>query len=313
MAVTPRNDEQETAMSIRFDGQVAIVTGAGRGMGRDTAQKLARRGAKVVVNDYGGAASTLTAGSIDVAQSVVDGIIAEGGEAVADGSSVGTGESADAIVGKAMEAFGRVDILVNNAGGSLVGDLDAFEDAEIEGVLRANFIGPYMLMRRVWPIMRAQKYGRIVNIMSGAMLGMGQVAPYAAGKAGLIGLNADAAVQGKPLGILINGVCPVAYSRLAKGGPQEVADWLKRYYPPALVAEASVYLCSRENQATNEIYNVGGGKIARYAFFGNEGFYDADLTAESLAAHFAEARDMADAKLLESNEHSKRPLPAPTA
>jgi NAD(P)-dependent dehydrogenase (short-subunit alcohol dehydrogenase family) len=298
-------------MTLRFDGQVAIVTGAGRGMGRDMAQKLARRGARVLVNDYGGAASTLTAGSIDVAQSVAEGIVAEGGQAVADGAMVGTGESARAIVDHAMAAFGRVDILVNNAGGSLVGDLDAFEDAEIEGVLRANFIGPYMLMRRAWPIMRAQGYGRVVNIMSGAMLGMGQVAPYAAGKAGLTGLNADAAIQGRPHNILVNGVCPVAYSRLAKGGPQEQADWLKRHYPPALVAEAVVYLCSRENDATGQIYNVGGGKVARYAMFGNQGFYDAELTAEALAAHIDEVRDMSRAELLSSNEHSKRPLPAP--
>jgi NAD(P)-dependent dehydrogenase (short-subunit alcohol dehydrogenase family) len=297
-------------MTIRFDGQAAIVTGAARGMGRDMAEKLARRGARVLLNDYGGAASTLTPGSIDVAQAAVDRITAEGGVAVADGTMVGTGEAARAIVDHAMAEFGRVDILINNAGGSLVGDLDAFEDHEIEGVLRANFVGPYMLMRRVWPIMRAQGYGRIVNIMSGAMLGMGQVAPYAAGKAGLIGLNADAAIQGKPLGIGVNGVCPIAYSRLAKGGPQEQADWLKQYYPPALVAEAVVYLVSRENEATGEIYNVGGGRVARYAMFGNEGFYDAALTAESLAAHMAGVRDMGGARLLERNGHASRPLPA---
>lgn len=294
-------------MTLRFDDQVAIVTGAGRGMGRDIAQQLARRGAKVLVNDYGGAASTLTPGSIEVAQGVVEGIVAEGGLAIADSSMVGTGESAAAIVARAMEAFGRVDILVNNAGGSVVGELDAFEDAEIEGVLRTNLIGPYMLMRRAWPIMRAQGYGRIVNIMSGAILGLGRHAPYAAGKAGLIGLNADAALQGAAFGVLVNGVCPVAYSRLAKGGPQEIADRLKQHYPPALVAEAVVYLCSRENPATGEIFHVGGGRVARYALFGNEGFYDPQLTAESLAAHFDQARDLTSVAPVAGGDTGLRP------
>jgi NAD(P)-dependent dehydrogenase (short-subunit alcohol dehydrogenase family) len=297
-------------MTIRFDGQAAIVTGAGRGMGRDIAQMLARRGAKVLVNDYGGAASTLTPGSIDVAQGVADGIVAEGGVAIADGSMVGTGEAAAAMVDKAMAAFGRVDILVNNAGGAVVGALDAFEDAEIEGVLRTNLIGPYMLMRRAWPIMRAQGYGRIVNIMSGAILGLGAHAPYAAGKAGLMGLNADAALQGKAFGVQVNGVCPVAYSRLAKGGPQEIADRLKQNYPPALVAEAVVYLCSRENAASGEIFHVGGGRVARYALFGNEGFYDAALTAESLAAHFDQVRDLGRAQPLTSGGGAPPPDPA---
>jgi NAD(P)-dependent dehydrogenase (short-subunit alcohol dehydrogenase family) len=297
-------------MSIRFDGQAAIVTGAGRGMGRDIAQMLARRGAKVLVNDYGGAASTLTRGSIEVAQSVADGIVAEGGVAVADGSMVGTGEAAAAMVDRAMAAFGRVDILVNNAGGAVVGALDAFEDAEIEGVLRTNLIGPYMLMRRAWPIMRAQGYGRIVNIMSGAILGLGAHAPYAAGKAGLMGLNADAALQGKAFGVAVNGVCPVAYSRLAKGGPQEIADRLKQNYPPALVAEAVVFLCSRQNPATGEIFHVGGGRVSRYAMFGNEGFYDAALTAESLAAHFDQARDLGRAHPLTSGGGAPPPDPA---
>jgi NAD(P)-dependent dehydrogenase (short-subunit alcohol dehydrogenase family) len=285
-------------MTIRFDGQAAIVTGAGRGMGRDIAQMLARRGAKVLVNDYGGAASTLVPGSAEIAQSVADGIVAEGGVAIADGTMVGTGEAARTIVDAAIAAFGRVDILVNNAGGSVVGELDAFEDEEIEGVVRTNLMGPYMLMRRAWPHMRAQGYGRIVNIMSGAILGLGAHAPYAAGKAGLMGLNADAALQGAKIGVKVNGVCPVAYSRLAKGGPQEMADRLKAHFPPRLVAEAVVFLCSRENPATGEIFHVGGGQVARYAMFGNAGLSDLELTADNLSGRFAQVRDLADAKPL---------------
>jgi NAD(P)-dependent dehydrogenase (short-subunit alcohol dehydrogenase family) len=167
---------------IHFDGQVAIVTGAGRGMGRTHALLLASRGACVVVNDYGGDPSTLHPGTIDAAQSVVDEITEAGGQAVADGTMIGTGAAAGAVVDHALDAFGRVDMLVNNAGGALIGDIDAFADDEIEGVLRTNLIGPYMLMRRVWPHLRAQSYGRIVNIMSSATLGIGNIAAYAAGK-----------------------------------------------------------------------------------------------------------------------------------
>jgi hypothetical protein len=134
--------------------------------------------------------------------------------------------------------------------------------------------------------------------MSGAMLGLGLHAPYAAGKAGLMGLNADAALQGRKIGVQVNGVCPVAYSRLAKGGPQEIADNLKAHYPPRLVAEAVVYLCSRENEASGEIFHVGGGEAARYAMFANAGIFDPDLTADSLADRIATVRDLSDAKPL---------------
>jgi NAD(P)-dependent dehydrogenase (short-subunit alcohol dehydrogenase family) len=169
---------------IRLDDRVAIVTGAGRGMGRTHALLLAERGARVLANDYGGAQSTLIPGTISQAQAVVDEIRAAGGEAEANAAMVGTGQSAREMVEHALDAFGRVDILVNNAGGSLIGEPDAFDDEEIEGVLRTNFIGPYMLLRRVWPLMRAQGYGRIVNVMSSAVLGAGHLGPYAAGKAG---------------------------------------------------------------------------------------------------------------------------------
>jgi NAD(P)-dependent dehydrogenase (short-subunit alcohol dehydrogenase family) len=201
-----------------------------------------------------------------------------------------------------------VDILVNNAGGAVVGDLDAFEDSAVEGVLQTNFLGPYMLMRRVWPHMRAQGYGRVVNILSGAMFGLGGRAAYAAGKAGLMGLTFETALEGRKAGIAVNGACPVAYTRLAKGGPAEVADWLKQNYPPGLAAEAVVYLCSRQNQANGEVFDVGGGRVARYAVFANPGVFEADLTCERLDERFAEARDMAAARLL-AREPGERPLP----
>jgi NAD(P)-dependent dehydrogenase (short-subunit alcohol dehydrogenase family) len=287
---------------VGFDGQVVIVTGAGRGMGRVTAKLFASRGAKVLVNDYGGDPSTIRAGDSSIAQAVADEIIADGGDAIADGSSVGTGASADSIVGKAIACWGRVDVLVNNAGGTLIGSLSDHTDEEIEGVLRANFIGPYMLMRRCWPHFKAQNYGRVVNVMSSAMLGIGMIAPYAAGKSGLIGLTTDAAIEGKAFGALVNGILPAGHSRLTEKSAPDAARWLARYFAPELVAEATVYLCSHTNQTvTGELFSVGAGRVARNGFFNAQGFHDPALTADVLAANIDTARDMAGSALVGSS------------
>lgn len=277
---------------IRLDGRVAIVTGAGRGMGRTHALLLAGRGARVLVNDYGGSQSTLTPGSISYAQAVVDEIRAAGGEAEADEGMVGTGASAGAIVGHAMEAFGRVDILVNNAGGSLIGEPDAFTDEEIEGVLRTNFIGAYMLLRRVWPLMREQSYGRIVNIMSSAVLGAGNLGPYAAGKAGLMGLTHDTAFDGRAHNILVNGVFPTGASRLTETSQEDIALWYRTNFQPEKVSALIAYLCSEQLNFGGEIFNAGGGRVARLAIFDNDGLFDPGISPESVADNIDMIRNL---------------------
>lgn len=287
---------------IKFDDQVVIVTGAGRGMGRATALEFAKRGAKVLVNDYGGEATTIEPGSPEIAQSVVDEIVAAGGEAIADGSSVGTGETADIIVSKVLDAWGRIDALVNNAGGTLIGSLSDFSDDQIEGVLRANFIGPYHLMRRCWPHFKAQNYGRVVNIMSSAMLGIGYIAPYSAGKSGLIGLTAEAAAEGREFNTLVNGILPAGRSRLTEKSADDSARWLARYFHPELVAQVTVYLASSANtDVTSEMFSAGAGRVARTAFFNAEGYHDADLTVEKVAHNIGKARDMAGSALVTSS------------
>jgi NAD(P)-dependent dehydrogenase (short-subunit alcohol dehydrogenase family) len=287
---------------ITFDGQVVIVTGAGRGMGRATALEFARRGARVLVNDYGGEPSTIHPGTSDVAQAVADEIVAAGGEAIADASSVGTGEAAGTIVDKAIKRWGRVDALVNNAGGTLIGALDEYSDAEIEGVLRTNFIGPYMLMRRCWPHFRAQNYGRVVNIMSSAMMGIGMIAPYSSGKSGLIGLTTDSAIEGKAFNALVNGILPSGHSRLTEKSAPAAAQWLAKYFHPELVAQATVYLCSSANTSvTGEMFSAGAGRVARDAIYNAEGYYDAELTVEKLAANIETARDMTGAVMITSS------------
>jgi NAD(P)-dependent dehydrogenase (short-subunit alcohol dehydrogenase family) len=293
--------------SIDFTGQVAIVTGAGRGMGRAHAMLLAARGAKVVVNDYGGAESTIEPGTREVAETVVREITDAGGIAVADANSVGTGASAEAIVNTALAAFGRVDILVNNAGGALIGRLDEFSDAQIEGVVRSNYLGAYHLMRRAWPLMRAQHYGRIVNILSSGILGIGSLASYGSSKAALIGLTTEAAIEGREHDIRVNGVLPCGHSRLTEKSQEDAARWFRTYFQPEKVAAAVAYLASREVATSGELFSVGAGRVARMAIVSARGFLDPHLTPESLCANIERARDLGDAAVVASSwEESQR-------
>ena len=292
---------------LDLSGQVAIVTGAGRGIGRETALGLAKRGASVVVNDYGGGGDTMSPGTIGVAQAVVDEIRAAGGTAIADATSVGTGAAADTLVGAAVQAFGRLDMLVNNAGGSLGQPrIDEDSDEQAEGVIRTNLLGPYMLVRRAWPIMKRQAYGRIVNVMSGTMMGMVGTAAYSCGKSGQIGLTNTAAIEGAEHGIKVNGVWPVALTRLAgKLEDPKVFAWMQQFQVTP-VAEGIIYLCSPELQASGEMFTMGGGRVTRNAMFAGRGFHHAELTAEILAANFDIARDMANATLLGSTDDVNR-------
>ncbi|MCD9197910.1 SDR family NAD(P)-dependent oxidoreductase [Aeromicrobium wangtongii] len=292
---------------IRFDGQVAIVTGAGRGMGRVTAMSLAARGAKVVVNDFGGDWSAIGEGTSEVAEAVAEEIRASGGEAISDGNSVGTGDAATAIVNKAIETWGRVDVLVNNAGGTVVGDVHEFEDDEIMGVLGSNLLGPYMLTRRCWPHFQSQKYGRVVNVLSSGMLGQAQTVPYAAGKAGLFGLTTGSAVDGRDHNILVNGILPFGRSRLTDADDPAAARWAATYFKPELVAEATTYLASGTNTAvTGQFFSVGAGRVAKVAFYNAEGFHHPELTAEILGENIEAAQEMSDAVMVESSWDDNR-------
>ena len=279
---------------INFDGQVAIVTGAGRGMGRSIALLLAQRGASVLVNDYGGDEFG-NPGTSREAEAVVEEIRAAGGKAAANSTTVSDGASADAIVNAALAAFGRVDVLINNAGGSTIAPIDELTDAALERVMRTNYWGAYMLIRRVWPHMRTQRYGRIINVCSSAVLGIGTIAPYSSAKGAMVGLTHEAAIEGKPHGILVNGTFPAGYSRLAAKSAEDARRWMETYFQPELVAQAYAYFASREMQHTGDIYGVGAGRVSRIAFVNNDGYFNRDLTPELVAQNIDRIRDLAGA------------------
>src|SRR6185437_6308184 len=201
---------------LAFDGEVAIVTGAGNGLGRAHALELASRGARVVVNDTGGDVEGNGLGS-SVAQAVVDQIAAAGGEAVADHHSVADPAGAQAIVQAALDTFGQLDIVVNNAGILRDGSFAKLTPDRVDPVFDVHLRGAFHVTRPAWEIMRGRKYGRIINTSSGSgLFGNYGQANYAAAKMGLIGLTRVLAIEGERLGIRVNAIAPIARSRMTE-------------------------------------------------------------------------------------------------
>ena len=226
---------------LGFDGKVAIVTGAGGGLGRQHALLLAKRGALVVVNDLGGAVDG-SGSSATPAEQVVEEIKAAGGDAVADAHSVGTPEDGEAIVQTALDAFGRVDIVVNNAG--ILRD-KAFHNMDadmVEAVLTVHLKGAFYVTRPAWKHMREQGYGRVVNTSSSAgILGNFGQANYGAAKMGLVGLTNVLAIEGQRHNIKANAISPIAGTRMTG----EVLGPLQDLLDPALVSPVVAYLARR--------------------------------------------------------------------
>ncbi|MGF7150178.1 NAD(P)-dependent dehydrogenase (short-subunit alcohol dehydrogenase family) [Sphingomonas zeicaulis] len=279
-------------MTINFAGQVAIVTGAGGGMGRGYALELARRGATVLVNDYGGSVLGGQDGSSAPAEAVANEITAAGGRALANARAVGSAASARAIVQAALDAFGRVDILINNAGSGIAGAFTAHDDAAIERHYATNLIGGHHLMRAAWVHMAAQGYGRVLNVSSNGALGVGCNAAYAAAKAGMIGLTLDAAIEGKPLGILVNAVMPTAYSRLIEQIPDPaVVAWFRDNLNARQVAAAMAWFVSRECTEAGRILLAGGGRLSSLIFAETGEVFDPGLCAEQVGRRIADVLD----------------------
>ncbi len=280
-------------MAIRFDGKVAIVTGAGGGLGRAHALELARRGARVVVNDLGGAVDG-SGGSSKAAEDVVAEIKALGGQAIANGGSVGDREGARSIVRDAVEAYGTVDILINNAG--ILRDKSfakmALDDFEL--VLRVHLLGSVYCTQAAWPLMAEKGYGRIVMTTSSSGLygNFGQ-SNYGTAKMALVGLMNTLKLEGERKNIRVNAIAPVAATRMTTdlGIPDEVMKALK----PELVTPAVLYLCS-EDAPNGTIVEAGAGYFARVAVMEAKGVHvGAAATVEDVAAAFDRIADLKEA------------------
>jgi NAD(P)-dependent dehydrogenase (short-subunit alcohol dehydrogenase family) len=269
---------------IDFEGRVAIVTGAGGGLGRSHALLLASRGAKVVVNDLGGTRAGEGAGS-EMADQVVAEIQDAGGEAVANYDGVHTWEGGESIVQTAIDAFGRVDIVVNNAGILRDTSFAKLDEAALDMVLKVHLYGGFHVARAAWPHLRENNYGRVINTTSGSGLygNFGQ-ANYSAAKLGLVGLTRTLAIEGAKYGITANVIAPVAASRMTEDiMPPQLLEVLE----PENVSPLVAYLASEACTETGRIYSVGGGYIARVAIVEGQGAtFEAGFTPDDVADRF---------------------------
>jgi NAD(P)-dependent dehydrogenase (short-subunit alcohol dehydrogenase family) len=290
---------------LRFDGRTAIVTGAGRGVGRAHALLLAARGAKVVVADLGGQLDG-SGSSAEPAEQVVKEIIGAGGEAVSCHASVADEAGAASIVQSAIEAFGRIDIVVNNAG---IADPDRFEDLSPERFRRmvdVHYLGAVYVASAAWPHMMAAGYGRIVNTTSEAALGfVPKATSYGGAKGGVLSFTRELALESARHGILVNAVAPRAQTRLSAPAvmaktydiPEEMfpADAMDKF-KPELVSPAMAYLAHESCEFNGEVLVSGGGQVMRVAFVVNEGISDDDMTPEAVAANLSTLRDLSTAQ-----------------
>ena len=245
---------------VRFDGRVAIVTGAGGGLGRSHALLLASRGAKVVVNDLGGAFDGTGAGSA-MADKVVEEIRSAGGEAVPNYDGVDTWEGGQNIVKTAIDAFGKVDILINNAGILRDKSFMKMEEEDIDKVFAVHLKGAFNVTKAAFPVMRENNYGRIVMTTSATGLygNFGQ-ANYGAAKLGLVGFMNTLKIEGARYNILVNTIAPIAGTRMTAGVmPPDLVEKLK----PDYVSPMVVYACSEECADSGIVFVAGAGYFSR--------------------------------------------------
>jgi NAD(P)-dependent dehydrogenase (short-subunit alcohol dehydrogenase family) len=271
---------------IGFDGRVAIITGAGGGLGREHALLLASRGARIVVNDIGGSVSG-EGGDAGPAERVAREINDAGGEAVADTHSVGTPEGGEAIVAAAIDHFGQIDIVVNNAGILRDKTFHNMTPDLLDPVLDVHLRGAFNVTRPAWIRMREQSYGRVINTSSNSgILGNFGQSNYGAAKMGLVGLTRVLAVEGAKYHIKVNAIAPVAKTRMT----EELLGSLGAKIEPALVSPVVAFLAHEDCPVTGEVYSAAGGRIARFFIGLTPGYYNPNLTVEDVRDHFAEIR-----------------------
>ena len=279
-------------MSISFDGRVAIVTGAGGGLGRCHALDLAARGGKVV-NDLGGAMDG-TGGSSAAAEAVVGEIKAAGGEAIANGGSVSDPAGAQSMVDDAMKAWGRVDIPINNAGILRDKTFTKVTIEDFQAVVDVHLMGAMMVTKAVWPLMKAQNFGRIVMTTSpsGLFGNFGQT-NYGAAKLGLVGFMNTLKIEGAKNNIHTNAIAPVALTRMTENLIPEEAG---KNLGPELITPAVTFLCS-DDAPNGVVVQAAGGSFSVAAIVENTGAnLGAEAKAEDVAAAWSQITDLTGAK-----------------
>lgn len=272
---------------IGYDGKVAIITGAGGGLGKQHALLFASRGARVVVNDLGG---SVTGEGADKgpAEAVAEEIRDQGGEAVSDGNSVSTPEGGEAIVQTALDHFGQVDILVNNAGILRDKTFHNMTPDMVEAVIDVHLKGAFYVTKPAWLKMREQGYGRVVNTSSNSgILGNFGQTNYGAAKMGLVGMTRVLAAEGAKYNIKVNAIAPLARTRMTEELMGGFADLLD----PQKISPIVAWLAHEDCPVTGEIYTVAAGRVARFFIGLTHGYYNPNLTVEDVRDHFDQIRD----------------------
>lgn len=268
---------------LRFDGRVAVITGAGRGLGRAYALLLASRGAKVVINDIG---ASMDGGGVDAgpADEVVQAIKAAGGEAIACTDSVATPQGGKAIIEAALDTWGRIDIVVHNAGNVRRGGMDEISQEDFDAVLDVHLRGGFHVVRPAFPLMKKAGYGRVVLASSVVGLyGNLGTANYTVSKMGLIGLSTITALEGGPVGIKSNCVLPGALTRMADGAKNLDTSSFPPTMQPEMVAPVVAYLAHESCAITGELVSSIGGRVSRAYIAETPGVYRDTWTVEDIA------------------------------
>ncbi|MXP24672.1 SDR family NAD(P)-dependent oxidoreductase [Altererythrobacter indicus] len=284
-------------MTMRFDDEVVIVTGAGQGLGREYALAFATRGASVVVNDIEAA----------VAASVVSEIEAAGGKAIANTHSVAERAGAQAVVAAALAQFGKLTVLINNAGIINFAAVPDIAETDWRAMQSVTLDGTFHMCAAAWPHMLESGYGRIVNTTSNAgFAGNAALGAYGAAKLAVAGFTKCAAQDAIGTGITVNAVAPMAVTRMNRdaffgGKASEGDDWREDIAqgkvpmgPPSIVAPTVLWLAHRSTGLNGEIFSSSSGKVARVGFVVGEGYFNPDHSPEDLASHEAQIRELGD-------------------
>lgn len=273
--------------TLGFDGKVAVITGAGGGLGRQHALLLASRGAFLVINDLGGSVDG-SGSDASAAQKVVDEIVTAGGEAVANHDSVSTPEGGEAIIKTAVDAYGRVDIVINNAGILRDKTFHNMTPDLVDAVIDVHLRGAFNVTRPAWILMREQKYGRIISTSSAAgIFGNFGQANYGAAKMGLVGFTRVLAQEGAKYNIKANAIAPLALTRMTEALLGPLGEKLE----PGLISPIVAWLSHEDCDVSGEVYSVGGGRVARVFIGETPGYFKRDLTLEDVRDNWEQIRN----------------------